>query len=399
MRIVVATRHLGFAGGVETHLQAVLPLLHARGHTLAVLHEHPPPTDATSLVEDVPEVPRILAAQRPLDSILNDVSAFRPDLVYNHGLDSPLLEAGLTHRFRTVLFAHNYYGICISGTRCHSGATTTPCQRAFGPACLAVYLPKHCGGSNPWTMLRLYRTESRRHKSLRHYAAILVASRYVGSQFERCGVDPAKIHHVPLFPPRITPAPFPPAPRPQNGKILFLGRITPQKGLHHLTVALIEAGTILRRSFQLQVAGDGPGRDAILDEARREGLSVETLGWIDAPQRNQCMSEADLLAVPSLWPEPFGLVGLEAACVGLPSVAYATGGIPEWLLPGVSGELASESPPRPQDLARAIVRALQDPARWQALREGAWRHSHDWTAEAHITKLLAIVETLAPSHV
>ena len=57
------------------------------------------------------------------------------------------------------------------------------------------------------------------------------------------------------------------------------------------------------------------------------------------------MKNMDLLVVPSVWPEPFGLVGPEAAHHGVPSAAFAVGGIPEWLVDGVSGHLAAGDRP------------------------------------------------------
>ena len=68
---------------------------------------------------------------------------------------------------------------------------------------------------------------------------------------------------------------------------------------------------------------------------------------------------ADLLVVPSLWPEPFGLVGLEAARHRLPVAAFAVGGIPDWLRPGVNGYLAPGDPPTPGGLADAIIACLR----------------------------------------
>ncbi len=394
MRLLVATRQLGFGGGVETHLQSVLPLLHAAGHSLALLHEQSAPEGLDLVLESAPPIPRIATTGRPIRAVLADVQAFAPDWIYNHGLDDPNLEDHLTRRFPALLFAHNYYGICVSGTRCHAGREVIPCRRAFGAACLAVYLPLRCGGRNPWTMIQRYRIEARRHAILRRYAAILVASRHVASQFERNGIDPARIHRVPLFPPGVVPAPAPPAPRPPTGRVLFLGRVTPQKGLDHLVPALVQAQASLGRPLQLVVAGDGPERDGLLAVAERDGLATEALGWITLAQRNQILAGIDLLAVPSTWPEPFGLVGLEAACLGVPSAGYASGGIPEWLLPGVTGELATGIPPKPESLARAVARALGDPAHWQALRRGAWEHARAWTPEAHLARLLGVIASL-----
>jgi glycosyltransferase involved in cell wall biosynthesis len=99
--------------------------------------------------------------------------------------------------------------------------------------------------------------------------------------------------------------------------------------------------------------------------------------------------------VPSTWPEPFGLIGLEAACVGLPAVAFDVGGMPDWLRPGESGELAPGDPPTVAGLADALTRALGDTGHLQRLREGAWRAAGAFTLDRHINGLEAILEEAA----
>ena len=108
----------------------------------------------------------------------------------------------------------------------------------------------------------------------------------------------------------------------------------PTKGLRHLVAALPAASADLGRRLTLIVAGDGPDRAAVEADARRLGVPAEFLGWVGLERRTLEMRAADVLAVPSVWPEPFGLVGVEAGCVGLPAVGYATGGITDWRLPG-----------------------------------------------------------------
>jgi glycosyltransferase involved in cell wall biosynthesis len=101
------------------------------------------------------------------------------------------------------------------------------------------------------------------------------------------------------------------------------------------------------------------------------------------------MQAADVLAMPSVWPEPFGLSGIEAGGVGLPAVAYRVGGIPEWLESG--GELAEGAPGSVRGLADALGRALKDPDHWHALREGAWRSAQRFSAEAHLDALESVL--------
>jgi glycosyltransferase involved in cell wall biosynthesis len=143
------------------------------------------------------------------------------------------------------------------------------------------------------------------------------------------------------------------------------------------------------------VAGDGPDRPAAQAAARKRGVRVEFLGWVNPARREAEMLAADLLAVPSVWPEPFGLVGVEGGCVGLPAVGYAAGGIPDWLIPGVSGESAPGDRPDPAALASALVRALADDDHLHRLRVGAWSVARKFTVASHLEQLRPVLSAAA----
>jgi glycosyltransferase involved in cell wall biosynthesis len=91
--------------------------------------------------------------------------------------------------------------------------------------------------------------------------------------------------------------------------------------------------------------------------------------------------------MPSLWPEPFGLVGIEALAAGRPVVASATGGVGDWLADGVNGLLV-----RPGDapaLAGALNELLDDPARQRAMgAAGSEMVAARFTPEQHVAALL-----------
>ena len=152
----------------------------------------------------------------------------------------------------------------------------------------------------------------------------------------------------------------------------MMGRLTDLKGGIVLIEAMRRAGSALGRPLTLTVAGEGPQRSAMEAVAARTGLPSSFAGWVDSARRTKMMREADVLAVPSVWPEPFGLVGIEAGCVGLPAAAFDVGGVRDWVRPGESGELAPGNPPTADGLVQAIVRALADPAHLNRLRVGAW---------------------------
>jgi glycosyltransferase involved in cell wall biosynthesis len=385
MRILVATAHRGVVGGIETYLRELLPALLARGHEVALLYEH------AAGGPDRVDGPGVPTWQTDDPTALHRAASWRPDVVYLQGLHDPAPEEELLRRFPVVLFAHGYYAACISGRKAYGFLRVQPCGRTFGPACLALYFPCRCGGLSPFTLARGYREQRRRSTLLGQYRAVVVASRHMGEEYRRHGVGAERLHVAPLFPPGVEPDPQPPPSRVPLGRVFLAGRLTDLKGGRFLIEALRQAREQLARPLTLVVAGDGPERPLLEALARRHALPAEFLGWVNAPRLRAVMRQADLLAVPSVWPEPFGLVGVEAGCVGLPAVAYAAGGITDWLRPGVSGELAPADPPTPRGLADALVRALAAPDHWHRLRLGAWETARWFTRERHLVVLEAVL--------
>lgn len=393
MRLLVANYHARPVGGVETYLRAVLPRLAAGAHTVGLLtreggdpgHDGVP-VDGVEWLPDAGETP---------DALLATAERWQPDVIYTHGLGEPAFEARLAARFSTVAFMHNYGATCASGTKRHGAPYATPCARPLGAGCLALWIPRQCGGRNPVTMWRMYDEATHRRSTLRTCHGVVVASAYMAGEMIRNGVVASRVHHVPLFPTALAPDPAPPAQRPLSGRLLFVGRLTELKGWRHLLNALPCAVAGLRRPLTLVVAGDGPDRNAFAAECARRNVPSEFHGWLYGSRLADQFRAADLLVVPSVWPEPFGLVGLEAASVGVPAVAFAVGGIPEWLEPGVNGELAPGQPPRSDALAEALVRTLADPDRWQRLRVGAWRTARRFTLDAHLDQLRPILASAA----
>jgi glycosyltransferase involved in cell wall biosynthesis len=96
-----------------------------------------------------------------------------------------------------------------------------------------------------------------------------------------------------------------------------------------------------------------------------------------------------------LWPEPFGRTGLDAAAHALPSVGFAVGGIPDWLVEGVNGHLAPGDPPTVDGLVDAIVLALRNPDHHAALRQGALTAARKASGRGHVAALLDVLARAA----
>jgi glycosyltransferase involved in cell wall biosynthesis len=388
---LIVNSHRGLVGGVERYLQMVMPALAQRGHTLGFVYEYDRDSGNESVDQNTSGITTWSLAEMDLADIARRVENWKPDVVYLHGIQNGAFEAALKKAYPCVFYAHNYHGTCATGRKSHMFPHACPCDRTLGPMCLVLHYPRRCGGLNPVTAWVQYRREVEINSGLGGYRAILVASTHMQREYLRHGVRPDRLYLAPLPASEMAPE-IPPERRAQEGSLLFVGRLTDMKGVGHLIHAIPSAARRLQRDLVLTIAGDGPDRGRLEEMARRSGIQVEFTGWIDAERRLALMRRAELLVVPSVWPEPFGMVGTEAGCTGLPSVGYAVGGIPDWLIAGQTGELAPGDPPTVEGLSEAIVRALADPDHYARLCYGAWEKARSFTLDGHLERLEAILE-------
>jgi len=137
------------------------------------------------------------------------------------------------------------------------------------------------------------------------------------------------------------------------------------------------------------ICGDGRQLAAMRELARRIDVEgrVSFRGWLSSEELAQEFADASVVVVPSLWPEPFGLVGIEALAAGRPVVASATGGIEDWLDDGVSGLCVK--PGDVADLARALNELLADPQRQQRMGiAGRDAVNSRFSPERHVSAML-----------
>jgi glycogen synthase len=137
--------------------------------------------------------------------------------------------------------------------------------------------------------------------------------------------------------------------------VLFVGRITDQKGIFHL----LEAARALPAGVQVVLCASAPDTPEIEERLRRSVAGQANVKWINemvpVSVVNQLYSHAAVFCCPSVY-EPFGLINLEAMACEAPVVASAVGGILEVVEDGKTGLLVP--PAQPAALAQAITRVL-----------------------------------------
>lgn len=391
MRIVITNWTKRLAGGVESYLDVLIPALSAHGHQVAFCYEMDAPLDRGQIT--LPEeVASWCVKDLGVDRALTVVRDWRPELIFAHRLFDAKLETGMLTIAPAVFFSHDYKGTCISGEKSFKTPTVKPCSRKFGWPCLLHYYPRRCGGLNPLTMLHDYQHQSKRQDLLRRYKAIVTSSMHMQAELSKHELN-SQCVYLPVkngLPPTQTHM-------TSDRQLLFLGRMDFHKGGQVLIEALPEVCASLKKHVQVTFAGDGPERERWQRQAARvqaeiENLKIEFVGWQDEAARDSLLQNCDLLVVPSLWPEPFGLVGLEAGLRGVPVAAFSTGGIGEWLKDGVNGYLAPGDKPDAHLLAKAIVDCLHDPLIHQRLKDGASQLAQRFNVENHLTALLKVFE-------
>jgi glycogen synthase len=190
---------------------------------------------------------------------------------------------------------------------------------------------------------------------------------------------------------------------PAQPYILFVGRVTRQKGIIHLVNALRH----LDSGFQVVLCAGAPDTPEIAAEMQQAIAAAQAdrpgVIWVEemVPKDEiiPLYSQAELFVCPSIY-EPFGIINLEAMACGTPVVASRVGGIPESVVHGETGllvpvEQMDAAPFEPvdadqfaRDLAAAINELMRDPARRQEMSVAARRRVEDvfsWEAVAHRT--------------
>lgn len=229
------------------------------------------------------------------------------------------------------------------------------------------------------------------HDHLGIYDAVdrfVAPSAFLRDKMIGAGIAPGRIVHLPSF----TDLDRQGGTRPVGDSLLFVGRLTPEKGV----TRLLEAWGLAGCPGELRIVGevDSPEGEGLRAEAARRGLArVLFLGTRSTDEIRQLIDEARAVVIPSLCYENSPLVALEAMAGGRAVLAHRIGSLPEVVLDGVSGFLSA--PDDPQDLAARIGQLMKDPALATELgRAGRRRAEEEHGPEQHVDRLLALWTSL-----
>ncbi|HEX3974754.1 MAG TPA: glycosyltransferase family 4 protein [Solirubrobacteraceae bacterium] len=373
-----------FVGGLERNVQTLSRELVARGHEVSVVtlwREGCPSqeTDAYGV-----RVFRIGGWSRALERAFSDpnhhfhppapdpgtmrelaslVRRLSPDIVNTHSwiLYSYL---PLAHRFpaRVVHTVHDYGFVCAKQNYLHRG---TPCS---GPAYLKCV---RCSADQYHPAVAAAVTTGLAASSRLHSridSVVAISSAVAEASAVRARHPSRSVEVIPSFVPdgivneglADSRPSFLPS---EDGFLLFVGAVGTHKGVD----VLLEAHRLMQTDVPLVLVG--PHRAGAYPSLP-DGVTLHAQA--SHPEVMASWRRASVGIVPSIWPEPFGQVAVEAMSVGTPVVASDIGGLRDIVAHDVTGLLVA--PADPVALADAVRRLLADPA--ERVRLGAAGADH-----------------------
>jgi glycosyltransferase involved in cell wall biosynthesis len=339
------------AGGAERIVRLTRDALRGRGHDVLVVSTDFKLGDRTPFADVI--VPRRPTRgkgslrsrfwdKNAYEALKATIDKFEPDIIHLHTIgEFGPAALWVTGKIPTVLTVHGPEPYTrrllpwMLPASYYRGSSYRP--RDLKPIGLAYYL----------YLLFVQRPIYRR--GFRYVDMIIAPSTYLARALAAdVGVIPVtQVYNGVTFPPA------PPFRRTRN--ILFVGRLEAVKGVETLLRAVaLAAGQVA--GLSVTIAGDGEDRSRLEKMSSDLGVdgTVQFRGWLSREEVAACYAEAEIVAIPSVWPETLASVGVEALGAGRPVVASDVGGIPEVVDDGVTGLLV-----RRRD-ARMLARALVD---------------------------------------
>jgi glycosyltransferase involved in cell wall biosynthesis len=336
MRLLFVHDRFGAMAGAEVNLQLTAAELKNRGHSVALLHG-PSTGKGERVWGDLFEDRFALGAETNFETTRDALKAFRPDAIYIHKMsEGRVLQALVESGVPIARMVHDHDLYCMRSYK-YFPLTRTICTRGSGWRCIfpcGATLARNRNGGWPvkWVSYLARKKEIRLN---RRFDRMIVATDYMRQELLRNGFDPRRIEiHAPV--PRAADN-APPASFSDRNLIIYSGQVIRGKGVD----VLLESLARVRAPFECLIFGDGNHRAYCEELNRKLGLAdrVRFMGYVPPAELQKYYEDASLAVVSSVWPEPFGAVGLEAMRHGLPVVAFDAGGIAEWLFDEQNGFL------------------------------------------------------------
>jgi glycosyltransferase involved in cell wall biosynthesis len=389
MRVLLLHNHYQQPGGEDQVFAAEGNLLEARGHRVLRYISH---NDRVTEMSR-PALAKVTVWNRV---VYREIRALirrdRPQVAHFHNT-FPLISPAAYYAARAegvpvVQTLHNYRLLCSNALFFRKGGVCEDCLGKAIPwpgVAHSCYRASRSSSGAVVAMLTTHRTLGTWKGAVDTYITL---TEFARQKFIQGGLPAEKIVVKPNF--------FHPDPRAGEGSggyVLFVGRLSQEKGVD----TLLAAWTRLRRKVPLKIVGDGPLAPKVAEAAKRLS-NVEWLGRQPKDRVIALMKDAVALVFPSVWYEGFPMVIAEAYAVGLPVIASDLGSMSSLIDHGRTG--LCFHPGDPDDLAAQVEWISMRPEELKRMRnEARVEFENEYTAERNYELLMEIYRTVVEREV
>jgi len=353
VKILFVNEKCGYFGGVEQNIADTVEGLNSRGHNCYLaygeisardLEQYKALFEKTYLCQEIGATTQETGTQT-LEAILGQAS---PDVIYFHKIPELKSCMHLLPKIRTVRMVHDH-DLCCPRRHKYFMSNGRVCHHKLDWRCWldGAFIARDPSSRSGFAFVSIGRKLQEMRRNY-HLNALLVGSRFMRDELLQNRFPEEKVF---VLPPVIRMENQTPSPVPEDPQILYVGQLIRGKGVDLLLQAFKE----LTCDFRATIVGTGNAEPKLKALCNKLGLDnrVKFSGWVRNEDLGHFYSKAKVVVVPSRWPEPFGMIGLEAMHHGRPVVAFDVGGIPDWLDHMETGILVPE-----QDVG-AFGKALQ----------------------------------------
>lgn len=349
MRILLVNQSWGLSGGQEEYILQVGNGLIERGHEVKLLYGK---FGGQKVGIERGRFKTDEISGLKSEGVLEAARHFRAEVINLQNVFDPGLVRALSREFPTTRFVHDHSGYCPGNSKYFFNSGKI-CTIATSSVCLVNAYKEKCMTRRPFLSIQRVRERSSWLGALKGLPVLMCNSNYVKGQLVLNGLNSERIVVNGLFPGHglsdqsgssIGSDPLARTdPQRRGAEILFVGRLFKEKGVD----LLLKSCALIKSKFHLNIVGEGWEKERLMELSKQLRIEkrVKFLGFKVGPDLVDLYRQSDFLVLPSVWPEPFGMVGLEAHLFKKPVIAFNVGGIPDWLENGVNGFLLEEITP------------------------------------------------------
>jgi glycosyltransferase involved in cell wall biosynthesis len=318
--------------------------------------------------------------------IIEIVNAVDPQIIYIHQVLNPHVIDLLATLRPSIRFEHGFRLSCFTGRRM-SRTGEKICDYSPGLSCLLRAHTQKCSPRNPLLAFKRIKDFYLNKKSHDKLARIIVASKYIKNLLLKSGYRDNHVEVIPYY--TILPEQSRRNDLLEVPKIICVSRLEAEKGIDYLIKAL----SMVPIKAKIFIIGEGPHLPKLKQIVKSLSLKHKIIftGWVENNKLTNFYSQASVAVVPSIWPEPFGIIGLEAMANQVPVVAFDVGGISDWLINGETGFLVPAKDVK--RLAGKINYILDNPNGAEKMgKNGRALVKEKFIASTHINALLTVFE-------